>query len=64
MANIDLNWLEHLEALFKLRYAMSTRDAGFTAVELARYSDLTPEAAADELGADYDIERVDGGWGS
>lgn len=64
MASIDRSWLEHLEALFKQRFAMSTSDAGFTAVELARYSDLTPEVAADELGADYDIERVDGGWGS
>lgn len=64
MANIDSKWLASFETAFKRFYAISTNEAGFTSTEIARYADLPAEQAAIEIGAEYGIERVVGGWGS
>lgn len=59
---LNHDWLARLNNAFKRFYGIDTTDAGFGDTELARYADLTPEAAALELGADYDLDRVDVGW--
>lgn len=41
---------------------MTTDDAGFDAVVLLRYADLSARKASMLLGEDYDIARIDTGW--
>ena len=60
---LNPDWLANFDAAFKRFYAIHTSDAGFSESDLARYADLPAETAALELGADYDLERVDLGWG-
>jgi len=59
---LDTTWLAHLNEAFLRHFGITTTDAGFSDSDLARYADLSPKDAVLELGADYDLERVDVGW--
>ena len=61
--HFDPTWLAHLNTAFQRSFAIDLQDAGFSETDLARYADLSPKDAALELGRDYDLERVDVGWG-
>jgi len=59
---LEKKWLSELDELFVRWFAMTTDDAGFDAVVLLRYADLSVREAALQLGEDYDIARIDTGW--
>lgn len=56
------SWTQAFDLSLKRYYAIDHQDAGLSAEELDRYSDLLPETAALQFGEDYDMERVDLGW--
>mgnify|MGYP001012872681 CR=1 FL=1 len=62
MTTINAQWRHAFNAALQTHFALSINDAGLTDTELARYADLSPKAAALDLGEDYDLQRVDVGW--
>lgn len=59
---LNTTWMARLDEAFLRHFGITTTDAGFSDSDLARYADLSPNDASLELGADYDLERVDVGW--
>lgn len=48
---------------FLARYGLTLADAGFSPEHIQRrYGDLQPREAADQIAADYDLQRIDTGW--
>lgn len=60
---IDPIWLRDFDVAMKLFFAINHIDAGLGECELARYADLPARKAALQFGEDYDLQRVDIGWG-
>lgn len=58
------HWIAQFDAALKQHYGIDHFDAGLSIVELRRYSDLEPVEAAHTFARDYDLDRVDGPWGS
>jgi hypothetical protein len=62
MTSINAQWRNGFNTALQAHFAITINDAGLTDTDLARYSDLPPEQAALQFGADYDLDRVDQGW--
>jgi len=60
---INQAWLRDFDTALKSMFAIDHEDAGLGDVELARYADLAPRDAALQFGEDYELQRVDIGWG-
>ena len=63
MSKVDHTWLSKLDDSMKVLFAIDHDDAGMSEEVLLRYADLSPREAALQFGEDYDLQRVDIGWG-
>ena len=63
MITVDSSWLSKLDDAMKMLFAIDHDDAGMSEEVLLRYSDLPPREAALQFGEDYDLQRIDIGWG-
>lgn len=60
---IDSTWLHDFDAAMKKLFAIDHIDAGLDDSGLVRYADMPAKVAAMQFGEDYDLQRVDIGWG-
>lgn len=63
MSSVDCGWLCRLDDAMKMLFAIDHDDAGMSEEVLLRYADLSPREAALQFGEDYDLQRIDIGWG-
>ena len=63
MSKVDHTWLSKLDDAMKVLFAIDHDDAGMSEEVLLCYADLSPREAALQFGEDYDLQRVDIGWG-
>lgn len=61
---LNPDWIAQFDQHLKAMFAIDHVDAGLDEAGLARYSDLEPRDAALEFANDYDLDRVDQGWGA
>lgn len=57
-------WTKQFDQQLKALFGIDHIDAGLDDGDLRLYSDLPPRDAALAFGQDYDLDRVDQGWGA
>lgn len=58
------DWVQQFDQQLKALFGIDHADAGMDQSDLRLYCDLAPRDAALAFGEDYDLDRVDQGWGA